>query len=217
MDINYFDIIVGIIILLLGLKGIINGFFKELFGLLGIVGGIFVASRIGEAVGRLISDALFHFESHSAIGFTGFLITLAAFWAAMIATGMMFKKLSKLSGLGPVDKILGFVVGSGKFFLIGAVIAYALYNINAVRTNLEPMMENSLLFPALVATGSVIMHIDAVETSEDINETVDELNATLGKVSEKASEKAEEALEESAKELIEDVKAHIENNGTKGE
>jgi membrane protein required for colicin V production len=217
MDINYFDLVVGIIILLLGLKGIINGFFKELFGLLGIIGGIFIASRVGGDVGHLISDALFHFQSQSAISFTGFLITLAVFWAAMIAIGMVFKKLSKMSGLGPVDKILGFVIGSGKFFLIGAVIAYALNNINAVRTNLEPMMENSLLFPALVATGSVIMHIDEVETSEELNATVGEINASIGEASEKASEKAEDAISESTKELIGDVKAHIENNGTKGE
>lgn len=217
MDVNYFDLVVGIIILLLGLKGIINGFFKELFGLLGIVGGIFVASRVGENVGQIISDTLFHFESHSAISFTGFLVTLAAFWAVMIATGVLFKKLSKMSGLGPIDKIMGFVVGSGKFFLIGAVIAYAVYNINAVRTNLEPMMDNSLLFPVLVSTGSFIMHIDPVETAEDLNATVGETNASIGKAADKAAEKAEEALNESAKLLVDDIKAHIENNATKGE
>ena len=35
MEVNYFDIIVSIIILFLGLKGIINGFFKEVFGQIG--------------------------------------------------------------------------------------------------------------------------------------------------------------------------------------
>ncbi len=42
MEFNYFDIIVSVIVLFLGLKGIINGFFKELFGLLGIVAGILI-------------------------------------------------------------------------------------------------------------------------------------------------------------------------------
>lgn len=221
MDINYFDLVVGIIILLLGLKGVINGFFKELFGLLGIIGGIFIASRAGDSVGLMISDTLFHFESQSAVSFTGFLVTLAAFWAVMIATGLLFKKLGKMSGLGPVDKILGFVVGSGKFFLIGAVIAYAVYNINAVRANLEPVMENSLLFPALVSTGSFIMHIDPVKASEDLNisvsETVDAAQSSIAKATGEASDKAAEALNESAKALVEDVKAHIETNATKGE
>jgi membrane protein required for colicin V production len=51
MDFSIFDLIVGSIILLLGLKGILNGFFKELFGLIGIVGGIFVGSRVANEVG----------------------------------------------------------------------------------------------------------------------------------------------------------------------
>ena len=38
MEFNYFDIITGAIILLLGLKGIVNGFFKEIFALIGIIG-----------------------------------------------------------------------------------------------------------------------------------------------------------------------------------
>ena len=49
MDLNYFDMAVGSIVLLLGLKGLLNGFSKELFGLIGIVGGLFVASHIGGA------------------------------------------------------------------------------------------------------------------------------------------------------------------------
>jgi membrane protein required for colicin V production len=52
MDLNYFDIIAAAIILLLGLKGIVNGFFKEIFGLVGIIGGIFIASRFGPDVGQ---------------------------------------------------------------------------------------------------------------------------------------------------------------------
>jgi membrane protein required for colicin V production len=31
MEINYFDLVASIIILLLGLKGILNGFFKEVY------------------------------------------------------------------------------------------------------------------------------------------------------------------------------------------
>ena len=81
MELNYFDLVVGIIILLLGLKGIINGFFKELFGLIGIIGGIFVASRLGDSVGSLISDTIFKFESHAAITFVGFVSPLIIFWA----------------------------------------------------------------------------------------------------------------------------------------
>ena len=111
MEFNYFDIIASVIILLLGLKGIINGFFKEVFGLIGIIGGIFIASRVGNEVGQYLSNLIFKFENSAAINFTGFLVALAVFWFFMIVVGYIFKKLSSVSGLGIFDRIFGFIFG----------------------------------------------------------------------------------------------------------
>jgi len=210
MEFSYFDLVVGIIILLLGLKGIINGFFKELFGLIGIIGGIFIASRLGDSFGALISDTIFKFESEAAVSFVGFIATLIIFWAAMIILGMVLTKMSKVSGLGPVDKIFGFIIGSGKFFLIGAVITYAVYNIQAVRVNLEPAMKSSYLFPIMVEVGSVVMHIDPAEMSSDLNDSVTAATDAVSK-------KVDETLEESAEKVKEQVLKQIENNLTKGD
>jgi len=174
MEINYFDIVAAIIILLLGLKGIINGFFKELFGLIGIIGGLFIASRFGDTVGEFLNELIFNFSSPSAVSFLGFLTTLAIFWLLMILIGYAFKKLSSLSGLGPIDRILGFVFGASKFFLIAAVIAHAAYNIKAVKSTLDSAMETSILFPIMVASGAFIMKIDPVGLSEDINATLEQ-------------------------------------------
>ncbi|MDA3946841.1 MAG: CvpA family protein [Helicobacteraceae bacterium] len=217
MELHYFDLVVGIIILLLGLKGIINGFFKELFGLIGIIGGIFIASRLGDSVGGLISDTIFKFESDAAISFVGFVATLIIFWAGMIIIGMLFTKLSKASGLGPVDKVFGFIVGSGKFFLIGAVIAYAIYNVQAIRVNLEPTMKNSILFPILVEAGSFIMHIDPAEVSSDLNETVEKGVKAAQEQIDDAKNSVDETLDESAEKIKQSVKKHIEDNITAGE
>jgi membrane protein required for colicin V production len=221
MELNYFDLVVGIIILLLGLKGIINGFFKELFGLIGIIGGIFIASRLGDSVGGLISDTIFKFESDAAISFVGFVATLIIFWAAMIILGMVLTKMSKVSGLGPVDKLFGFIIGSGKFFLIGAVITYAVYNIKAIRVNLEPAMKSSLLFPVMVEVGSFVMHIDPAEVSQDLNDTIDEgVRATEEQITATKSvvtDSVDKALDDSAKKIKQSVKEHIEDNLTKGE
>lgn len=172
MDFSYFDIVISILVLFLGLKGIINGFFKELFGLLGIIGGIFIASRLGKDVGNFINDSVLKFENDAAISFTGFLVTFALFWLFMIGVGIIFKRLSSLSGLGVFDKILGFIFSASKFFLIAAVIAYALYNIKAMKENLDSIMKNSILFPVLVETGSAIMKLDPIEISDDMNKTI---------------------------------------------
>jgi membrane protein required for colicin V production len=150
MEFSYFDIVISILVLFLGLKGIINGFFKELFGLIGIIGGIFLASRVGDDVGKFINDTVLKFENDAAVSFTGFLVTLALFWLFMIIVGAVFKRLSSLSGLGIFDKIFGFVFSASKFFLIASVIVYAAYNIKAMRPNLDSVMKNSFIFPVLV-------------------------------------------------------------------
>ncbi|MEA2110975.1 MAG: CvpA family protein [Campylobacterota bacterium] len=180
MDINYFDIAVGAVVLLLGLKGIINGFFKEMFGLIGIIGGLFIASRYGEPVGQQISDLIFHFENSAAVNFTGFLATLAAFWIVMILLGSLFKKLGSASGLGIIDRIFGFIVGSGKFFLIGAVIVYAMNNIDALKSKLDPIMQNSILYPIMVEVGGYVMHIDPTEVSKDLAEKIETSTTAVG-------------------------------------
>jgi membrane protein required for colicin V production len=206
MEINYFDLVAGIIILFLGLKGIINGFFKELFGLIGIIGGIFVASRVGDEVGEYLSNMIFKFENHAAISFTGFLVTLAVFWLFMVFIGFIFKKLSSMSGLGAVDKILGFIFGASKFFLIAAVIAHAAYNIKAVKSTIDSNMQNnSILFPILVKTGSFIMKLDPVSMSKDINATINSSTKTI-------EDKIEKTVNDSTLDVVEDVKKQIKES-----
>lgn len=204
MEFNTFDIVVSILILFLGLKGIINGFFKELFGLIGIIGGIYIASRVGEKVGQLINNSLLKFENSAAISFTGFLVTLGLFWLFMVGIGLIFKKLSLLSGLGLFDKILGFIFSAGKFFLIAAVILYSTYNIKMMRPNLDKMMHNSMLFPILVDTGSVIMKLDPKEFSNDIN-------ATLSEGSEMIKGSVAKDLQDNALKIVEDTKSKIDS------
>jgi len=203
MEFNYFDIVAAIIILLLGLKGVINGFFKEIFGLIGIIGGIFVASRFGESVGHYLSDMIFKFSNEPAINFTGFLVTLAVFWLIMVVIGFAFKKLSSLSGLGPVDRILGFIVGASKFFLIAAVIAYAVYNVKAIRTTLDSALKSSILFPIMVETGKYIMKIDPTEVSSDINKTISQGSSNL-------QQKIEDNITTSTLEQINAIKNKIQ-------
>ncbi|MDD3596015.1 CvpA family protein [Sulfuricurvum sp.] len=171
MDLNYFDVAVGSIVLLLGLKGLLNGFSKEVFGMIGIVGGVFVASHLGGYMGKFLSDTLFHFETPTAINLIGFIFALGIFWLLMVALGAGFKKLSSLSGLGPLDRILGFIVGSSKFFFILSIIVYALFSVTAIRENLEPKMANSIFYKPMFATGDFILHIETDDVTSMLSDT----------------------------------------------
>jgi membrane protein required for colicin V production len=174
MDLNYFDVAVGSVVLLLGLKGLLNGFSKEVFGLAGIVGGVFVASHIGGIIGKFLSDALFHFESATAINLVGFIFALGIFWLLMVALGTGFKKLTALSGLGPLDRVLGFVIGSSKFFFIISIIVYALFSVTAIRENFEYKMADSFFYKPMFATGNFILHIE----TDDVTSLMSDENST---------------------------------------
>lgn len=174
MDLNYFDVAVGSIVLLLGLKGLLNGFSKEVFGLAGIVGGVFVASHLGGLIGKFLSDALFHFETSTAVNLVGFIFALGIFWLLMVALGAGFKKLSSLSGLGPIDRILGFVIGSSKFFFILSIIVYALFSVTAIQENFGEKMADSFFFEPMFATGDFILHIE----TEDVTSLMGDNNAS---------------------------------------
>ena len=118
-----------------------------------------------------------------------------------------------MSGLGIVDRIFGFIVGAGKFFLIAAVIAYAAYNIKVLKTTVdESSMKDSILFPILVKTGAYIMKIDPTEVSNNINEQIDEATK---KVSDGVSDTLTKKVEESAKEIVETTKKELDEVTTK--
>ena len=216
MEFNYFDVIVLTIILFLGLKGIINGFFKELFGLIGIIGGIFLASRVGDSIGQKISDLIFKFENSAAINFTGFLVTLAIFWMLMILVGMIFKKLSSMSALGIFDKLLGFLFSASKFFLIAAVIAHASYNIKAIKTNVDSMMSTSMMFPILVETGSYIMKLDTTDTVAAMDEVIEKNSQAIkDSVEESVKESTMQIVEETKKKITKQLEENLSNEGNR--
>jgi membrane protein required for colicin V production len=178
MDLNYFDVAVGSIVLLLGLKGLLNGFSKEVFGLAGIVGGVFVASHLGGLIGKFLSDTLFHFETPTAINLVGFIFALGIFWLLMVALGAGFKKLSAMSGLGPLDRILGFIIGSSKFFFILSIIVYALFSVTAIRENFGEKMKNSFFFEPMFETGDFILHIETDDVTSLMDDNVSDTNAS---------------------------------------
>ena len=160
LNFNYFDAIIAAIVVILGIKGMINGFAKEFFGLLGLVGGVYIASRTADMAGLFIDKHLYHMENSSALQLIGFIAVLALVWIGAVAVGSLFSSLTQASGLGPVNRILGFVVGGGKYFLIFALIVTALSNVTLVKDNLSKYVSSSILYPYLVKTGAYLINLD---------------------------------------------------------
>jgi len=182
-NISFFDLIVAVLLLIFGIKGLFSGFIKEVFGLIGIIGGIFVASRYAQSVGNLIDNSVYHISNKSSIYFIGFLVTLIVFWLSSIFIGFLFTKLSSLSGLGLINRFLGFVISSLKIFLLFAILIFVLRSIDIFRDNIDSKLKNSYIYPYLVKTGNYIVKFklsDSKKTLQSIKKTITtEQNSTL--------------------------------------
>lgn len=193
-----FDMVIVGVSIILGLKGLFRGFIKEVFGLVGIIGGIFIASRLSEQVGTLIKPIL-GIQSEATLSLIGFIAALIGFWLVIYIISSILSKVTEISGLGFVNRILGFVFGTGKIVLIVSVIIYALYQIQAFKTTLDEKFKNSITFPYLVKTGGYIVKLD---TSKFTSTTKEEPKAeeVIKEKAQQAKEKIEEVAVETKKE-----------------
>ena len=171
MDFNYFDVTIAAIILILGIKGFMQGFIKEAFGLLGLVAGVYFASRLAGTAAAFIDTNFLHLENESLLRLIGFLAVLILIWLGTTILGAIFSKLTSQSGLGFINRLLGFVMGGGKYFLIFALIVTALSNVTLVKDNLEKYVKDSVLYPYLQEAGSYLINIDTSGLGLSITDT----------------------------------------------
>ncbi len=202
------------IVIFLGIKGLFNGLFKELFGLIGIVGGVYVGTRLGHDAGLYINDNFLHLSNGSVISVTGFLATLIIFWFGSTLLGNFFSLLSEKSGLGSLDRLLGFTFAGAKIVMIIAVIFHATFSIKVTGETLKNSTAGSVITPYLLQIGAEIVNADfsavvssresssnnnisndvqniknAIPTTEEIN------NAVNKKVNEIVEQKIEEEIQ----------------------
>lgn len=189
-NISIFDIVVISLIIILGLKGLFRGLTKELFGLIGIVGGVFIASRLAKNVGD-IANGLIPIDNESTRLLVGFVGTLILFWIIAYILGVVLEKIFSASGLGIFDRLLGFVFGAGKIFLLFSIIAYATSQVKMINDNLQPKLQNSIVFPLLTQTGSYIIKLDTSNIQKKVSKKFDS-----------AVKSAQDSLEEISKEEL---------------
>ncbi|PWE24244.1 CvpA family protein, partial [Aliarcobacter skirrowii] len=191
--------------LFLGLKGLFKGFIKEVFGLLGIVGAIFIASRISLEIGNVVASVL-NIENESTIKLLGFIISVIAIWFVIYSLGIIVSKIFSASGLGIFDRVLGFVFGAAKVFLIFSIIAYAINSIDSFKKSIDENFSNSIVMPHLISVGSYIMKLDTNSIKEQLNEGTKEIQEDISTVIEGAKDEAVQ-MEQQASDFIKEKAA----------
>ncbi len=173
-NVSLLDLVSISLILFLGIKGILRGFVKEVFGLIGIIGGIFIASKYAQVAGEYIDVTFLNLTNKASIYLIGFIAVLILFWGLATLIGSLIGKLVNSSGLGIVDKILGFIVGGAKIFLIFSIIIYVLSSIGIFKGSLNSIFEGSMMYPIFKDVGSKIVQLDPTQLNQEATITMDE-------------------------------------------
>jgi membrane protein required for colicin V production len=176
-NVSLLDLVSIALILFLGIKGILRGFVKEVFGLIGIIGGIFVASKYAQVAGEYADANFLNLQNKASVYLIGFIAVLILFWIVATFVGSMLGKLVNSSGLGIVDKILGFIVGGAKIFLIFSVIIYVLSSIGIFKSSLDSIFEGSMMYPIFKEMGSKIVQIDPTQLSEQAGDKINAISS----------------------------------------
>lgn len=169
--IQWFDILIIGFVLILGIKGIINGLIKEIFGLIGLIGGLVVSSRFSHIAGEFIKDKIYNIQNQSMLDFVAFISLWICFWIVCLLIGKFLAKLVGASGLGFLDRIGGFIAGSGKIFLVLSAILAVISNTN-LNTKIEPYFKDSNVYPILLSAGKWIANMDVKTIKDDIQNVV---------------------------------------------
>jgi membrane protein required for colicin V production len=159
---NYLDLTVGALIVLLAIKGLLNGFEKELFGFVGLIGGVFTASRSAGAMASYIDAHIFHLENFAAMKLISFILILGLIWGGISLLGTFMSGFVSHSGIGIASRTGGFILAGVKYFLVLSLIVASLFRTPLVRDNIGKSATKSFHYPYLNMAGSKLINLTPI-------------------------------------------------------
>jgi membrane protein required for colicin V production len=160
---SYFDIIVGILLILAAFKGLKNGLIKELAGLTALILGIILAVQFSGAMAQFLSG-FFH-SGHMPI--IAFIITFALVVIVVHLVAQLLHTLINAVALGIFNRILGLVFGVIKAGFIISILLLGLQVFGLESSVVTPKeQQRSKLYPPVKNAAPMIFDL----FEKDMNE-----------------------------------------------
>ncbi|MCJ7669749.1 MAG: CvpA family protein [Dehalococcoidia bacterium] len=129
---NWLDIVIIIVIVLLGIAGLRQGMIRTVFGIAGLIGGIFLAGRYYDELAALLFPSGATWANIAAYA----IIAIATLVVAGVI-GWLLAKLVNFAALGWLDRVMGFILG----VVIGGLLCAAIL---AIVVKYYPGMEATI-------------------------------------------------------------------------
>ena len=147
---NYLDIIIAIIVVIFGVRGLRKGLIREAATLLGLYLGLYVAFHFSD----FTADKLQHLWEIDPkyLNLVAFIVTFIVVTILVNLLGRLVSKLVKAINLGFFDRLGGFVVGVAKGLLICSLLIMLLNVFDEQKILKDEVKQKSWLYPYVERT-----------------------------------------------------------------
>ena len=168
---NFFDIIVIVILGYCLIRGVFRGLVKELSSIIGVLGGFYAAFTYYTTVAKPLSKWI---TNTGYLNILSFLIIFCGVFIIISILGVIINYLLKIAFLGWLDRILGSVFGAMKGILIVSVLLIAF---TAFLPKGTPVIKDSLLSPYVTLISEKVAKV----VSKDMKHAFSDKIATIKK------------------------------------
>jgi len=169
--VNFFDIIVIVILGYCLIRGVFRGLIKELSSIIGVLGGFYAAFTYYMLLAKPLSKWI---TNTGYLNILSFLIIFCGVFIIISILGVIINYLLKIAFLSWLDRILGSVFGAMKGILIVSVLLIAL---TAFLPKGTPVIKDSLLSPYVTLVSEKIAKV----VSKDMKHAFSAKIATIKK------------------------------------
>ncbi len=160
---NPVDIVFGVFIAIMAIKGVIKGFIREFFGLAALLLGIFSAHILHPSLGAVFAKHLT--ISHTTANITAFFIIFFIVYIITFFIGMIIASLIKKIDLGFLDRIFGFTFGVSKALIVMIILVLFFDSFPVFNSFSQNLKKDSFLYSL---TEKFIYSTDMINKVEQI-------------------------------------------------
>lgn len=172
---NFFDIIVIIILSYCILRGIFRGFVKELSSIIGVFGGFYAAYTYY----RLLAKPLSRWITNTGyLNILSFLIIFCGVFLIISILGVIINYILKIAFLGWFDHFCGALFGTMKGILIVSIL---LISLTAFLPKNTPAIKNSLLAPYVTLVSEKMVKVVPKDMKHAFTAKITDLKRIWGK------------------------------------
>ncbi|NPA95660.1 MAG: CvpA family protein [Thermodesulfobacteria bacterium] len=150
LQINWLDIVLGLIFVIVVVRGFFAGFSRTVSGLIGAIAGFWVAANYYTAVSQQLA---FVIKTEMWRGLAAFFLLFLVVYLAFGIAGILIRGLFQALHLSFVDRFLGAFFGFIKALAISAVITFIL---TLTLPTTSPLLKTSYLYPRVSAMARIM-------------------------------------------------------------